>query len=277
MKDLKIRVHWSFVLLGLLMLAFGRWQIFLCCVLTVVLHEMGHSVVGRRLGYKLNVITLLPYGASLSGKNAPFDNNDEIKIAIAGPLVNAFLIVVFVALWWIFPSLYNFTRDFVDANIYTLCFNILPVYPLDGGRVLCALLSKRLPSQKSHKIVKIIGFCITFALFLLFFVSFFYKLNYMLGINAIFLLIGLFEEDSNIYYEKLTDLEKFKTVAKSTKKVEILSSEPVFNVYKKIIESGANKVIIKDKEKDRLMSKNEVINLVLTYPINTPIKSVMNY
>lgn len=276
MKDLKIKVHWSFILLGLLMIIFGRWQIFLCSVVTVILHEMGHSVVGRRLGYKLNVITLLPYGASLSGKNAPFDNNDEIKIAVAGPFVNAVLIVIFVALWWIFPSIYNFTRDFVDANIYTLCFNILPVYPLDGGRVLNALLSKRLPIQKSHKIVKTIGFCITFVFFALFFISFFFNLNYMLGINAIFLLIGLFEDNSNTYYEKLTAFEKFRTSLKNAKLVELFSTEPIFNAYKKIMESGANNVIIKDEQKNFTISKNDIINYVLSYPINTPIKSLIN-
>ena len=275
MRDLKIKVHWSFLLLGVLMLIFGRWQIFLWSVLTVILHEMGHSFVGRKLGYKLNVITLLPYGASLSGKNAPFSSNDEIKIAVAGPLVNAFLIIVFVALWWIFPNLYNFTFYFVEANIYTLCFNVLPVYPLDGGRVLNALLSKKLARQKAQKIVRVIGFVITFIFFALFFISFFYKLNYMLGINAILLLVGLFEEDSNNYYEKLTTFEKFKSGIKNVKNIEIFSTEPVFNAYKKIMESGASKLIISDGQSSHILSKNDVINLVLSNPINMPLGIVV--
>lgn len=275
MKDFKVKVHWSFVLLGLLMIVFGHWQIFLWCILVVILHEMGHSAVGRRLGYKLNVITLLPYGASLSGKNAPFDNNDEIKIAIAGPIVNVVLIIVFVALWWIFPSFYNFTKDFVNANIYTLCFNVLPVYPLDGGRVLNALLSKKMSTKSARRVLKVVGLCITFLFFALFFISFFYKLNYMLGINAIFLLIGIFENDSNIYYEKLTTFEKFRKGFRNAKVVEMLSSEPVFNAYKKIMDNGINKVIVKGENDEYIVSKNDVINMVLSYPINTPLKNII--
>ena len=273
MKELKIKVHWSFFLLGLLMIIFGKWQVFLCSVLTVILHEMGHSFVGRKLGYKLNIITLLPYGATLSGNNAPFDGNDEIKIAVAGPLVNAFLIVIFIAAWWIFPAVYNFTNIFVEANIYTLCFNLLPVYPLDGGRVLNALLCKWFSRTKSQKIIKIIGFLIIFTLFLLFFISFFFKLNYMLGINALLLLIGFFEDDSKIYYQKVSSFDRFIESNQKQRRVEICSIEPVFYAYKKMTQSGANKVFIKDAKKDYYLSKNQIINIVLTNPINAPIKN----
>ena len=275
MKEIKIKIHWTFLILGILMIIFGRWKIFLCSLIAVILHEMGHSVIGRRLGYKLNIITLMPYGASLSGSHSPFSDNDEIKIAIAGPLVNTFLILLFVSIWWIFPNVYNFTNDFVLANIYTLCFNLLPVYPLDGGRIFKALLSKKMSKQKAHKVVRILGFVVTSIFFLLFFISFFFKLNYMIGINAIFLLVGLFEDDSEIYYEKLTALEMFKQSNRKAK-VELSDQEPLFLAYKKIIESGANEITVLNTEKKYNISKNQLLNYLIKYPIDYKLETVKN-
>ena len=269
MKELKIRIHWSFFLLGILMIFFGKIQTFLLALASVLLHEMGHSLVGRKLGYKLNIITLLPYGAMLSGKDAPFSESDEIKIAVAGPFVNAILILLFGMLWWIFPIIRNLTQDFVIANIYTLIFNILPVYPLDGGRILKATLSKRMGQVKAKKITKHFGYVVISIIFGMFFLSFFYELNYMLGVNALFLLIGLLDDKTEVYYEKLTTLSSFKRTRRK-KRIEISKNQTLFDAYKKIIENGAGEIVLYDENgRSNIFSKNRVINMILTLPINT--------
>ena len=276
MKDLKFKVHWSFFLLGILMIIFGRFQIFLLSLLCIILHEMGHSFVGRRLGYKLNVITLLPYGAMLSGSKMPFSEDDEIKIAIAGPIVNAVLIIVSVALWWLFPVLYTFTYDFVMVNIFDLCFNLLPVYPLDGGRILLAILSKKTSRKRAGKITKIIGFVVTGLVFALFFISFFFKLNYMLGINALFLLIGLFGDDANIYYEKLSTFNSFKSPIKNVKIAKIGSNSSIFDAYKQVVEDNATTFIVeRDNKEVAKLSQREILQNILTKPLNTTIDELI--
>ena len=181
---------------------------------------------------------------------AAFSKDDEIKIAIAGPLVNAFLIVFCVAIWWIFPSFYNLTNQFVMCNIYTLAFNIIPVYPLDGGRIFFALLSKKMARSKAHKIVKIVGYIITSIFFVLFFISFFFKLNYMLGINALFMLIGLVDDDKGAYYEKLTTLEKFQPFSKIDKIIKLDKSTPIYVAYKKLISEHASKISVISEKKE---------------------------
>ena len=79
MNNIKIKIHWSFVILSILMIVFGKFSMFFCAIITVLLHELGHSLIGRKLGYKLDLITLLPYGAMLSGKNMPYSTKDEIN------------------------------------------------------------------------------------------------------------------------------------------------------------------------------------------------------
>lgn len=271
MKRLKLKIHWSFFVLGLLMFVFGKFQIFLCAILTVLLHELGHSVVGRKLGYKLNLITLMPYGAMLSGKNSVLKTDDEIKIAFAGPVVNLILILTLLVIWWIFPSTISVTNDFMLCNLYTLCFNILPIYPLDGGRVMVALLSKKMPRVRALQKTKIVGYVITAFIFILFFVSFFFELNYMFGINALFLLIGLFGEDTAPYYQKLSSFDRFSFSAKKNKKTAKLSKDaPIFLAYKKVTQDNIKQIEICDGEKVvGLLSKNQILNCVLQMPIDT--------
>ena len=275
MNGIKFKIHWSFLLLGILMIVFGKFQVFLFSLVCVVLHEMGHSLVGRHLGYKLNIITLLPYGAMLSGNNMPFNYDDEIKIAIAGPIVNVFLIVVSVALWWVFPVLYNFSYDFVWTNIYTLCFNILPVYPLDGGRIMLATLSKKMSRKKANKITKIFGFFITGLVFLLFFISFFFGLNYMLGINALFLLIGLLDEQPNAYYEKLSAFDVFRFSSTKKKVARLNSEDYVFDAYKKVVEENASEIAIRENDKIiNKIPKKQILSKVLVLPLDTKLKDI---
>ena len=255
------------------MIVFGKFQTFLICILCAILHEMGHSFVGRKLGYKLNMITLMPYGAMLSGKNATFLENDEIKIAVAGPIVNALLILIFISLWWVFPVTYNFTLEFVLANIYTLCFNLLPVYPLDGGRVMLAVLSKNMNRTRAYKLTRIVGFLITGIVFLLFFVSCVFKLNYMLGINALFLLIGLLGGDTDAYYKKLQTFDKFSLSFKK-KKIILNCDAPIFEAYKKIVEQNATYVEVIDKEIKKSISKNQILEKILNVPLDTKLSDI---
>ena len=276
MKRLKLSIHWSFFLLGILMIIFGKLSIFLSCLLCAILHEMGHSLVGRKLGYKLDVITLLPYGAMLTGKDSILKVKDEVKIAIAGPIVNLILIVVCVILRLVFQSAFAFCQNFLWANIYAFCFNLLPIYPLDGGRVFVALVSKKAGRAKAHQISKVVGYVLTSIIFVLFFVSFFFELNYMLGINALFLLIGLMEEDTSPYYEKLSPFEK-PTNPFNLKSVKLDKTEPLFLAYKSISNKKANTIYVMDNKKViATLRRDEILNDILSYPIDTKLEVLAN-
>lgn len=258
------------------MLVFGKFASFACCMLSVFLHELGHAFVGRKLGYQLNLITLLPYGAMLSGVHTPFTPKDDIKIAIAGPIVNVILLAISLIFYLLLPVSFNLLNEFMWANIYTFCFNILPVYPLDGGRVLVALLSKKRPRIKAFKVTKIIGYIVTGIVFILFFVSFFFKLNYMLGINAIFLLIGLFEDDTTAYYEKMAYLQNSNHFLSIIKTIKLSKETPVYVAYKYIQNKNINNIKILDKNKViGTVSRKKIIDTVLSLPIDTTIDKII--
>jgi len=122
----------------------------------VLLHELGHSLVAQRFGLKVKEVVLLPIGgiARLVGK--PQSAKQEIAIAVAGPLVNVVIALALgVGLWFsgaaanvsvaavskLAPNWVTFLLMLTAGNASLALFNLLPFFPLDGGRVLRALLS----------------------------------------------------------------------------------------------------------------------------------------
>lgn len=192
MERLKIRLHPLFILFGIYFAFTGKVFSFLAITLSALLHEGGHYIVSSSMGYELNRITLMPYGAVLSGYAGDVTIKDEIKIALAGPAVSGFLAIFFTALWWLFPSVYPFTDLAGKANAALFFVNIIPAYPLDGGRVLYALASLKTGRKKGLKIAKTVTVCLSAALFLLFIYSCFHGVNLTIAAFSVFLISGLF-------------------------------------------------------------------------------------
>ncbi len=171
--------------MAVLFVAIGMAYEFACCFTAVILHEFAHAKVAKRLGYELNEIKIMPYGAALCG-SVDMSSKHEIAIAAAGPVFNLVLGTVFAAMWWLIPSSYAFTGTFCVCNLYIGIFNLLPVYPLDGGRIAFALLSSKLKRQKAYLVMRIISFAAGITAIVLFCVSAVYALN------PCFLSVGLF-------------------------------------------------------------------------------------
>jgi len=120
----------------------------------VVLHELGHSFTARRFGVGIRRILLMPIGGMAEFDSIPRQPSRELLITLAGPAVN---FAIAAALWPIvgslrdwdsgaFPSsLGDFGRLLFYANLVMGTFNLAPVFPMDGGRILRALLAIRLP------------------------------------------------------------------------------------------------------------------------------------
>ena len=134
-----LRVHPLFFALGAWFLWRGEGLLFLVVTVVAVIHECGHAFYAARIGCRLSRLLLLPCGAVVRGEIGGISLRDEIFLALAGPAVNAACALLFAALWWFFPETYAYTDTAFTASA-TLCLvNLLPAYPLDGGRVLyCA-------------------------------------------------------------------------------------------------------------------------------------------
>ena len=187
MAGLKFRILKSFWLLLAFSLFIRQAYIFGLYTLSVLIHESAHYFVAKKCGYKCNCIAVSAFGAVLYGEFDSVDNRDGVKIALAGPAANAVCALVFVALWWMFPALYVFSQPFVAANVSLCLINLLPAYPLDGGRVFVSLLSAKTDYAKALKVSKILSVALSGALFFVFLCMCFAGApNFSLGLFAVF-------------------------------------------------------------------------------------------
>lgn len=201
-----IRVHFTFLLLlffigisgsksgGSASALFGMISIILI-FLCVVLHEIGHSLMARHYGIVVRDIILLPIGGVSEMEEIPQDPKQEISISIVGPLVSFSLAVIFYILSVAtsqstsFGQLSVFKGNIV-ANLFWMnlilgLFNLIPAFPMDGGRVLRGILATRIDSLRATKVA--VGVGQVFAIILFFFGIFF---NLWLALIAIFIYLG---------------------------------------------------------------------------------------
>ena len=133
----------------------------------VVLHELGHALAARRYGITTPDITLLPIGGLARLSRIPDNPAEEIVIAVAGPLVNVIIAAVLI----LFQGGHfdprrrrrsrtpttGFVDRLVTVNVFLVAFNLIPAFPMDGGRVLRALLAFRLGRRRATEIAARIG------------------------------------------------------------------------------------------------------------------------
>ncbi len=200
---MKIKISPLLIIMAFTLTALGYGYEFFCYAVTVILHEMAHAETSRRLGYALNVIKLMPHGASLTGEFESVRPADEVIIALAGPAINVILAVVCVALWWLIPSSYFFTEVLVTSNVCTAVFNLLPIFPLDGGRAALALLSRKFRREKAYKVMRIVGAFFALAFASLFVATLFLGVNFSFAAIAVFIFISTVFPDKNSKYQRL--------------------------------------------------------------------------
>ena len=203
-RHLKLTLHPMFLILGVILICIGNSEAFFICSISAFFHELGHSFVAEKYGYQMTRIRLMPFGAELHGDTDCFDGKDEIYIALAGPSVNLFTCIIILSLWWISPRLYEFTNQIFQTNLVMAVFNLLPLFPLDGGRILLSLLSKQMPRQTGAKIVKKITRVFAVTLFVAFLFTIPIKVNLSFGIMAFMLFFSASNSAKYAVYQKIS-------------------------------------------------------------------------
>jgi len=184
--DIDIKVHATFVLVlalgafawsgahGLAGAAFGALMMALLFT-SVTLHELGHSLVAQRFGVPVREIILLPIGGVAMMSGRPKRPSHELLIALAGPAVNVVLGVALSAIMLLFygpagfaavgstnvesmaPSMNTLIAWLISGNVMLAVFNMVPAFPLDGGRVLRAGLAMTMPARRATEIAVRVG------------------------------------------------------------------------------------------------------------------------
>ncbi|MBE7086728.1 MAG: hypothetical protein E7369_00325 [Clostridiales bacterium] len=277
MGGLRLKIHPLFYLFGLYYALTGRVFVFVVYTLCAVVHEIGHSIAAGNLGYALKRITLMPFGAVITGDIENLRPVDEIKVAVMGPLVNLITAFLFIALWWVFPELYAFTDIVVEASLSLAIINFLPVFPLDGGRILKGALRSRLKRKTADNICKGIGVAMAVLFLGLFVFSCFNKINLSLLFFCLFIIFSVFNRDKENSYAKIysslsTDRLKrgaeIKRIAvdKSVtlkKLLTMLSPDAVNEVV--VYSNGVQKAVITQERLSFMLERGEIYKKIESY------------
>lgn len=214
MGRIKFTVHPLFVIFGLYFAAKGKVFSFLIFTISALIHELGHAITADRLGYRLKRVVLMPYGAVIKGDNVEMDYRDEIKIALSGPLLSLMIAGLFVSLWWLVPTAYPYTELVVVANLSLAAVNLLPAYPLDGGRVVTAAASMWLGRKKARRISRILGIILAAAVICLFIYSIFTAINLSILFFGLFILFGNVFVSRDAEYVRIASFINFAPLKK---------------------------------------------------------------
>jgi Zn-dependent protease/CBS domain-containing protein len=162
----------------------------------VVLHEFGHALTARHFGFPTKDIVLLPIGGVSRFEKMPDKPWQEFWVAVAGPCVNVAIVAV-IFLWLSFTSGFRpvssvtmntgpFPQRILEANISLILFNLIPAFPMDGGRILRALLATRLDHMRATQIAASVGqaLALVFGLLGLFFNPFLLFIAFFVWIGA---------------------------------------------------------------------------------------------
>lgn len=179
--------------------AFSGVLFFVLLFVCVLLHEYGHALMARRFGIGTRDITLLPFGGVAHLEKMPSKPSQELWVALAGPAVNVAIAIVLAA-WltlsgtWepisaLGPTEGNMIERMLAVNVGLVMFNMLPAFPMDGGRVLRALLAMKLDYTRATSIAATVGKCMAVVFVILGLMG-----NPMLLIIAFFVWTGATQE-----------------------------------------------------------------------------------
>ena len=179
LAGIDIFIHFTFFIL-LVWVAFIQWNlngsivaafsgiVFILVIFAcVVLHELGHALTAKKYGIKTQDIILLPIGGVARLEKMPNQPIQELWVALAGPAVNVGIAALLAVYLWatntfipdnqLTISTAAFVERILGINIFLILFNMIPAFPMDGGRVLRALLATRLAYLRATRISANLG------------------------------------------------------------------------------------------------------------------------
>jgi len=293
---IKLTVHWTFLIIIAWVIIselnkgsdWGTIGLTIAYVLTifacVVLHELGHALMARRYNIPTKSITLLPIGGVASLEKMPEEPKRELAVAIAGPFVN----VAIVAILYLFiapldtyipesqeqiatsitPE--NFFFSLFIINLLLVLFNAIPAFPMDGGRVLRALLAMNMDRLKATNIAARLGQLL--AIFFVF-LGFFY--NPFLIFIGIFVFLGANAE--NMVIQQMQYAKGHKVEEAMITSYRQLSPDNTIDEATKQLIAGSDHsfVVVSNGKAEGIVTREAIIQALSEHRQESPVSDIM--
>ena len=289
---IELRIHLTFFLLLLIVFASAISEhglragvmsaLFICALFAcVVIHEVGHSLIARHFGKETKSITLLPIGGVAAIEEMPKKPAQEIAIALIGPLIN----LVIAGLLYVLagrkvgvtvPGLYlesgrAFIAGLIGVNIMLAIFNLIPAFPMDGGRVLRGILAMKMNYVRATAMAAGIGQAIA-TLFIFF--GIFY--NLWLALIGIFLYLGAGSEKQQVVLQSVL-AEVPAGEAMTTEYISLKPDDLLANALEHFHHGCQQDFpVIGDNGIEGVLTRDRILASIHTKGLTAPVSEVMD-
>lgn len=263
MKKFKFGI--SFLFLILICFLTKNLVLLLNYISALILHEFAHLFVATKKGYSLKVFKLNAFGVSVE-LNEKIDNQDSFHINIAGPMFNLLICLICVAMYWLVPISFKVLNIFCLCNFVLAVFNLLPVYPLDGGKIFSALID----DEKKYITLSVaIRFILIISFLTLFIFSVFIKPNlFFLFVAIIFCLPNKREPNLSIIKTyKNNRIEKVNLL-------KINGEESLLTLLKRV-KSKQFTIFYYNEQFPTYIDQDKLIEFSTKYTLLTKIKEIL--
>lgn len=251
---LKIRIHplfWFTILIGILTANFLEIMLLFGIVL---IHELGHALMASYYGWRINKIELLPFGGVADVDE--YGNRllkEEVMVLIAGPVQHIWMLLLCKYLF-VLGILGEETYYFLlYNNLSILFFNLLPIFPLDGGKLLFTFLSLSLPFKKAHKVMIISS---TFFLLLFIIVILVISpMNISIWCMVVFLFFSIWREwrqEKYIFMRFLIGRYHHQQLLQS-RRISVLKEDKLFAIFSLFQRGCRYEIMVEDRKIDEIL------------------------
>lgn len=140
---MKVVFHPLFIIVLVVSFLCGFGWMAVALLSAVLVHEFSHALVAAYFGVRTEQLRLLPFGAEICIDSAILPTDQKVKILLAGAMGNVIVAIGLSSLLWLLPQFFLITEVLIVANAIPGILNLLPIYPLDGGKILYLMLSKK--------------------------------------------------------------------------------------------------------------------------------------
>jgi Zn-dependent protease/predicted transcriptional regulator len=289
---IKFKIHVTFFFLLVFIFFIGLSQrgldkavvavLFICAIFASgLIHEVGHSLIARRFGKEAKSITLLPIGGVATMEEMPEKPVQEIAMTIVGPFINlaiAGILYLIIGRWsgLNMPNLYpdtakEFFGGIIGINIILAIFNLVPAFPMDGGRVLRAILALRIDYVRATSIAVFIGQAI--AMLFIFYGIFF---NLWLAFIGVFLYMGAGSEKQHVMLSSVLNRVTAGEVM-STDFRSLQPDEPLSKALEHIYHGCQDDFPVMDERGIiGVLTRDQILSTIHEKGNNVPVSEVMD-